>query len=213
MDQLGIVDVARADRTKNLMGHDFGKSEDGVERRPELVAHIGEKARFRAARVLGKIACLNQITLVRLAFRDVAGHGDDIAHRIARPAGGPAAELSPSVSARFGREPEFCGRSLASARRGEGIRHDGGIFGVDEIRQRPPGKLFRRIAKQHVGGRARVVDAAVRGVSRDEIVGVLGKKTITRLARFGRFVGSPMPLLRGNRHQRCLDDRHQKGNT
>jgi hypothetical protein len=56
----GIMNVAgiflvhrRAVRTENLALHDLGKTEDGVERRPQFVAHLCEKARFGDIGALG----------------------------------------------------------------------------------------------------------------------------------------------------------------
>jgi len=48
------------------------------ERRAQLVAHIGEKARFRAARLFGHVARGDERALVRLAFGNVARHRHDV---------------------------------------------------------------------------------------------------------------------------------------
>ena len=50
----GVVDVAgillvgrHVVRAENLALHDLGEAEDGIERRAQLVAHLGEKTRLR----------------------------------------------------------------------------------------------------------------------------------------------------------------------
>ena len=45
MDVAGIILVHRhAVRSENLAFHHFGEAEDGVERRAQLMAHLGEEA-------------------------------------------------------------------------------------------------------------------------------------------------------------------------
>ena len=55
-----LVDVAAysryfsvAERAEHARLHDLGEADDGVERRAQLVAHIGEELRFRLVGVLG----------------------------------------------------------------------------------------------------------------------------------------------------------------
>src|SRR3546814_17666537 len=40
--------MRRAERSQQLIPHDFGKADDGIERCPELMAHVGEKRGFRS---------------------------------------------------------------------------------------------------------------------------------------------------------------------
>ena len=54
LDRLDIVDVARvAQRTIGLVPHQFGKADDVVERRADVVAEMGEEGGLGAARGLG----------------------------------------------------------------------------------------------------------------------------------------------------------------
>src|SRR5205814_4959704 len=49
-DVTRIFDIFfRPDRPEHLVLHDLAETDDGVERGPELMAHIGEKLRFRPA--------------------------------------------------------------------------------------------------------------------------------------------------------------------
>src|SRR5215469_13811036 len=69
--------------TGGVVGKQLGQSDDGIERGPQLVAHIGEEARFSAARlhrlVASNLEMLHQIGQLRFALferRDVAPSGD-----------------------------------------------------------------------------------------------------------------------------------------
>ena len=73
----GIVDVARifavglvAHRPEHLVGHHLGEAEDGVERRPQLMAHRGEEARLGEVGFLGAAARLVRHRLGRLQLGD-----------------------------------------------------------------------------------------------------------------------------------------------
>src|SRR3546814_804417 len=60
-----------SDRTEDLERHDVGKAHDRVERRAQLMAHIGEELRLRPVCGLRVDHCLNQRRAARLAFRHV----------------------------------------------------------------------------------------------------------------------------------------------
>ena len=45
--------LPRADRPEHLVLHHLAEADDGVERRAQLMAHIGEEFRLRPARRLG----------------------------------------------------------------------------------------------------------------------------------------------------------------
>ena len=54
VDVLAVVAVlVAADRAEHLRLHDLGEADDGVERRAQLVAHIGEEARLRLVGLFG----------------------------------------------------------------------------------------------------------------------------------------------------------------
>src|SRR5713101_6946183 len=53
-DVAGIAGIAgAAERTQDLVGHDLGEADDGVQGRAQLVAHIGQELGLAAARQLG----------------------------------------------------------------------------------------------------------------------------------------------------------------
>ena len=63
-----LVDVARIfdiaahrDLPEGFVPQDFGKSDDRIQRRPELMRHAGEKARFFRIRRPGLIPCRDQL--------------------------------------------------------------------------------------------------------------------------------------------------------
>src|SRR5208337_5680549 len=67
-DVLEIVAVAViADGPEALLHHDLGEAEDGVQRRPDLMADLGEKVGLRGARRQGCVASRRKAAL-RLAF-------------------------------------------------------------------------------------------------------------------------------------------------
>ncbi len=56
MDVLEIVLVALiADRAETLLHHHFGEAENGLQRRADFVADLGEKVGLRRARGLGGV--------------------------------------------------------------------------------------------------------------------------------------------------------------
>ena len=55
----------RAQRAEHAAAHDFGKADDGVERRAQLVAHIGEEFR------LGLVGFLGAVLLVGIFLREI----------------------------------------------------------------------------------------------------------------------------------------------
>ena len=81
MDIADVVDVARmAKLAFGLALEDFGKADDGVERRPELVAHIGQELRLGAGGQLGIHLGLEQAVGQAFALDGVthgATHGVD----------------------------------------------------------------------------------------------------------------------------------------
>ena len=105
MDQPRIVAIARfAERAEQLAIEDLREADHGVERRAQLVAHIGEELRLGAARALGLVAGTQELRFLRLAIGDVARHGDDagpVARRILG-AQRPAAHLDPHIARGLG---------------------------------------------------------------------------------------------------------------
>ena len=80
----GLVDIARvahvlqrAERAQHLRGHHLREADDGVERRAELVAHVGEELRLGAIVRDRLLLRLPRRVLAALAQRDVV-NGIDI---------------------------------------------------------------------------------------------------------------------------------------
>ena len=74
-----------------LLRHHLGVADDGVERRPELVAHGGEELALGRVRGLGRDLRLLELLFLALAGRDVLGHRDHargLAFRVLEHAGG-----------------------------------------------------------------------------------------------------------------------------
>jgi hypothetical protein len=60
----------RADRTERLQPHGLGESDDRVERRAELVAHVGKKGGFRPARLFRGDCRFHQAELLGVRLGD-----------------------------------------------------------------------------------------------------------------------------------------------
>ena len=70
-----------ADRPETLLQHHLGKADDGVERRADLVADLGEEIGFLGARLLGRALGADQLALGLLEGGDVAQDGAELAVR------------------------------------------------------------------------------------------------------------------------------------
>jgi len=80
VDVACIVAVARlVDRAQQLVPDDLGKADDGVQWRPQLVAHVGEERRLGAVGVFRPQLGGHQILLHALALGDVGGDADHVA--------------------------------------------------------------------------------------------------------------------------------------
>ena len=136
VDQPRIFQIARsAERAEHLVRHHFGEADDGVERRAQFVAHIGEEARLGAVGLFGEIARLDQFALVGLALGDVAGDGDDVGGLAVGLGHRAAADLRPDMA---------CRRRASSALRRKRPR---------EIARLHEGRLHRlQIVGMHQGG-------------------------------------------------------------
>ena len=79
VDQLGIFLAPRGiDHQHVFLNDHLGKSDDGVQRRAQFMAHGGEEAGLRRIRLLGGGAREIERLLLQLAVGDVAHHGDDL---------------------------------------------------------------------------------------------------------------------------------------
>ena len=92
VDQVGVLGVAVRHRPEQPLPHDVGEAHDGVQRRPQLVAHVGQEPRLPGVLLLGLFARGLQIGLAVPLGAGVAhgGHQPASAH----PAHG---QLAPAV--------------------------------------------------------------------------------------------------------------------
>ena len=74
-----VIDIAAifvvADFAEAFEPHDFGKAQDGIERRPQFVADLGEEFRFLPACLFGCFLGVAKFLFGLLPLRDVAHHG------------------------------------------------------------------------------------------------------------------------------------------
>ena len=76
VDVLEIVLVTLvADRAETLLHHHFGEAEDGVQRRADFVADLGEKVGLGRARGLGGVARGNEAPLGLALAGEIAHEG------------------------------------------------------------------------------------------------------------------------------------------
>ena len=156
--------------------HELGHAKDGVQRRPDLVAHAGEELALRKVRHLRLVACPEEIGHGEVAVGNVADEAD-----VGRP-----------VSALDAREREF-GRKLAAvpgagsdvlrdARLGHpwlALRHHRRGCRGRELRAGEPGnepfeidpKRLRAVAGEDALGRAVELQHMPLVVERDDAVG------------------------------------------
>ncbi len=100
MDQANIFAVAGdADRTENFLGHDFREADNRVQRRAQLMAHIGEEGRLGPVGLLGQIACIDEVTFMGLAIGNITCDSDNIDTFTVRPRRRPAAYFCPQIGA------------------------------------------------------------------------------------------------------------------
>ncbi len=112
----GIFEILRAaERSEDLLAHDLGEADDGVERGAQLVADIGQELGFRAAGDLGGFLGGEERFFAVLQLGDVGADADD------RAVGGlvvadldpsPVAQLRLEGGARLGAELEAVGEPL-----------------------------------------------------------------------------------------------------
>src|SRR3954468_8832713 len=75
MNVLEVFAVAfTADGTETLRHHDLGEADDGVERRADLVADLGEKVGLGGGGLFRLVPCLRELLLNFFPSRDVAKH-------------------------------------------------------------------------------------------------------------------------------------------
>src|SRR5271169_3039485 len=78
-DILDVFDVTLvAERAEPLADHHFGKSDDGVERRADLMADPRQQIGLGVRGALGQTASLAQFALALLGLREIAEHGEEI---------------------------------------------------------------------------------------------------------------------------------------
>ena len=67
-----------AERAETLADHHFGKADDGVQRRPHLVADPGQHVGLGIGGALGQPPRLAQFALGLLGLREIAEHREEI---------------------------------------------------------------------------------------------------------------------------------------
>ena len=115
VDQLRIFLAARGVDHHRLFVHDhLGETDDGVQRRAQLVAHGGQESGLGGIRLLGGGARQFERLLLDLAVGDVAHHGDDLGLGVQRLLERPATHLDPDeiggivlAASRVAAETEF----------------------------------------------------------------------------------------------------------
>ena len=89
-DQRRVFVPARLVELHHLfVGEHLGETDDGVERRAQLMTHGGEEAALGGIRALGFLARALDRLFLRLAFGHVADHRDDFALALGIVAVGP----------------------------------------------------------------------------------------------------------------------------
>src|SRR6185312_1177216 len=132
---------------EQLALHDLGEADDGVERRAQLVAHVGDEARLGAAGLFGLQLCF---AIALLAFLDLGEIGEE--EELAAVAGGTAADANPAIVVKL--ELAAGGGQREQVRRLVGTQH----LLVDEMRDR---RKFDAFAAQRGERREEVADLAV----------------------------------------------------
>ena len=66
------------------MGEQFRESDDGIQRRADLVAHVGQKGRFEFVGLFGVLLCLAQLLFGAFEFGDVVVDAGQIDHALLR---------------------------------------------------------------------------------------------------------------------------------
>ena len=148
MDMSRILLIARAaHRTENLLDHHFGETNDGVQRRAQLVTHIGEKSGFGARGAFRRVARLDQGAFLALSLGNIPRHRDNIGGR--GTVGRTAAYFRPDVTVVAVLEAHFRRSGAAQISRfHEGRLHRPQIVGVHQRRRGQALKLGRRAAQQ-----------------------------------------------------------------
>ena len=76
---LHVFDVALvAERAEALADHHFGKADDGVERRADLMADPRQQVGLGVGRAIGQPPRLAQFAFALLGLRQIAEHGEEI---------------------------------------------------------------------------------------------------------------------------------------
>ena len=78
-DVLHVFDIALvAERAETLADHHFGKADDGVERRADLVADPRQHVGLGVGGAIGEPPRLAQLALAFLGLREIAEHREEI---------------------------------------------------------------------------------------------------------------------------------------
>jgi hypothetical protein len=192
IDQLRVFLAARGIEHQHVFLDDhFRKSDDGIERRAQFVAHGGEEAALGRVRLLGGGARQIQRLFLKFPVGDVAHHGDDLGfrfhRRFRRLFERPAPHFDPdeigravlAAARRFAPETKFNAARLAAARRVRKCRQIGRTIGdVDAVEQTMP-EQPRNLGSQHRFRRGRnELHRAVAAMARNHIAHVSRQQPI-----------------------------------
>ena len=191
IDELGVFLVAlMPELAEHLEVEDFGKADNGVERRAQLMAHIGEETRLGAAGGFRPLARVLEFRLIGLARIDVARDADDL-HPLAEIARGAHGGLDPDIVAVRMPGAIFETNHVAVVfELQKGGRHPCHVVGMD-LHHGEGGAdiVFRRIAEKRLHGRRDVENRAVQRILRHHVGGFFRQQTIAGFGGAQRLIG------------------------
>ena len=168
VDVLGVVGVfLQAHRTEHLVLDHFREADDGVQRRAQFMAHIGQELGLGAVGEFGCFLAFDQLGFDALAVRDVAHPGQR--GGLAVPVHQRGAGIDPHRRAVAADQAEFVvgDRLLAGKAAAHMLYHQMPVVGMDraEIVRVAPGGHF---------GLGNLVEFAQRGIADHVGEGVVG---------------------------------------
>ncbi len=180
VDQLGIFGVLGRQGAEHARAHHVGEAHDSVQRRAQLVAHIGQEARLSGVKGLG-------LDLGRLQGGLAHRLGGDVLHHADQPPIVRAQQAQRDVAFRIGGGPKGGAALSLLEGRLQGLDQSGAVRGHRRRKQ--------AVLQQHVLGQARRriaegrmhPSAAIQG---DQQMRLLGQHPLQTAAR--RAVGQAL---------------------
>ena len=212
MDQAGIFLVTRPHGSEHLARHHFGKTDNGVQRCAQFMAHVCQEARLGAVGGQRGVARFHQRPFLLLSLGDVAGHRHDVGGLTSNFARGAAADFRPHKMAVLVAQPHFGAASAAviagfHQRRLHRIQVVGMHHGRHRLAQyfvgQPPQQRDRRGTGE--------TDAPIRRMAGDQVHRIVGEETVHRGAFGGGGIGGALAILGSGGDQHRLHQRCQHG--